>query len=233
MQTFACLNCEAEFTRPPTRGQRPRWCPDCVGLRLRWKPCVACGEMAAIHVSSRTCSSACAEGARSAAVEARRQKRLPVLHPNPDPLTWLPARHPAVTPRRHASLPGQIFVSGRCAWCEESFTALAADWERRSVYCSKRCGRAAAKARRGHFSPTPAVRAAIYERDGWVCQLCFEPVDPELGPSDIWAATLDHIVCRSWTLIPDHRPENLRLAHRWCNSVRSDETHYPGEVLAA
>lgn len=77
------------------------------------------------------------------------------------------------------------------------------------------------------------VRAAIYERDRWTCQLCFEPVDPDLGPSDAWAATLDHIVCQSWGEEPDHSPANLRLAHRWCNSVRGDETYYDATILAA
>lgn len=68
----------------------------------------------------------------------------------------------------------------------------------------------------------PAKRTAIYDRDGWVCQLCFDPVDQSLDPNDRWAATLDHIECRSWTLVPDDRPENLRLAHRACNSARRD-----------
>jgi 5-methylcytosine-specific restriction endonuclease McrA len=75
----------------------------------------------------------------------------------------------------------------------------------------------------------PQVRLAIYERDGWVCQLCHEPVDPDLDQSDVWGATLDHIECQSWALIPDHRPTNLRLAHRWCNSARGDE-RYPDAV---
>jgi 5-methylcytosine-specific restriction endonuclease McrA len=80
---------------------------------------------------------------------------------------------------------------------------------------------------------TRATRLAVYERDGWICQLCFEPVDPNLPHLDNWAATLDHIVCRAWTDEPDHSPENLRLAHRWCNSVRGDETYYQPDVLAA
>lgn len=63
-------------------------------------------------------------------------------------------------------------------------------------------------------------RMAIYERDGWVCQLCGDPVDPELKGNDRWAATLDHVVPRSMTLFPDDSPENLRLAHRSCNSKR-------------
>ncbi len=65
-----------------------------------------------------------------------------------------------------------------------------------------------------------AERLAIYERDGWTCQLCGEEVPQDVDPNDKLAPTLDHIECRSWVLIPDHSPENLRLAHRSCNASR-------------
>lgn len=65
-------------------------------------------------------------------------------------------------------------------------------------------------------------RRAIYDRDGWVCQICHEPVDRELDPQDRMAATLDHVVPRSLTLFPDDSPANLRLAHRSCNSRRGN-----------
>ena len=63
-------------------------------------------------------------------------------------------------------------------------------------------------------------REAIYERDGWICQLCDEPVDQTLDPNHAWSATLDHIVPQS--VSPELRtdPSNLRLAHRWCNARR-------------
>lgn len=67
-----------------------------------------------------------------------------------------------------------------------------------------------------------AERHAIYDRDGWVCQLCGDDVPRGLDPNDKLAPTLDHIECRSWALIPDHSPENLRLAHRSCNASRRD-----------
>ena len=65
-------------------------------------------------------------------------------------------------------------------------------------------------------------RLAIYERDGWVCQICMKPVDRNAAAQDRLAPTLDHIECRSWVLIPDDRPENLRTAHRACNSARGN-----------
>ncbi|MBM4558217.1 hypothetical protein GS466_24840 [Rhodococcus hoagii] len=63
-------------------------------------------------------------------------------------------------------------------------------------------------------------RLAIYERDGWVCQLCGHEVRSDLHPNHALAATLDHIAPRSTTLYADDSPENLRLAHRRCNSAR-------------
>lgn len=68
------------------------------------------------------------------------------------------------------------------------------------------------------------VRLAIYDRDGWVCQLCDLPVDRDLHFSHRMAATLDHIECQSWALIPDHSESNLRLAHRSCNAARGNRS---------
>ena len=73
----------------------------------------------------------------------------------------------------------------------------------------------------GHFIPR-VERLAIYERDEWTCQLCLGAVDLSLYFNDRMAATLDHIEPQSAALIADHRPENLRLAHRACNSRRSN-----------
>lgn len=67
---------------------------------------------------------------------------------------------------------------------------------------------------------SPRDRLAIYERDGWACQICLEPVVPDLDPQHRMAATLDHIAPRALTLFPDDSPQNLRLAHRACNSAR-------------
>lgn len=76
-------------------------------------------------------------------------------------------------------------------------------------------------ARHGNAVPRK-VRLEIYERDAWTCQLCHEPVDPDLHPNDRMAATLDHVECQSWALVPDHSVDNLRLAHRACNSRRNN-----------
>lgn len=62
-------------------------------------------------------------------------------------------------------------------------------------------------------------RKAIFERDGWVCQLCLKPVDRSLPSGDPGAPTIDHVV--PVALGGDHADDNLRLAHRWCNNSRN------------
>ena len=118
------------------------------------------------------------------------------------------------------------FASGACAWCSAPFVQ---DMRVTGVpmrYCTAKCARLyhkhAERQRRGQFTIARTERLAIYERDGWVCQLCGGPVDRELPPSSMWAASLDHIECQSWTLVPNHAASNLRLAHRMCNSLRGD-----------
>lgn len=112
-------------------------------------------------------------------------------------------------------------TSGPCGWCGTAFTVRA---NVPAGFCSRGCRTSERARRRGRFKIRPADRLAIYERDGWVCQLCMTPVDREAHYLDDQAPSLDHIECRSWALIPDHSPENLRLAHRLCNSFRGDES---------
>ena len=56
----------------------------------------------------------------------------------------------------------------------------------------------------------------MYERDGWVCQLCIEPVDPELRYPDHMSASLDHVIPLSRG--GHHTWENVQLAHLICNT---------------
>ncbi|SMB77311.1 HNH endonuclease [Acinetobacter baumannii] len=64
----------------------------------------------------------------------------------------------------------------------------------------------------------PSRRLSIYERDDWMCKICGEPVDHDADVGDNMAPSLDHIVPRS--LGGGHESENLRTAHRVCNSRR-------------
>ena len=95
------------------------------------------------------------------------------------------------------------------------------------VPCSGGCGRNVTTARgenpkcrrcrRGLALPK-AIRMGIYDRDGWTCGICLEPVSRTAPPNDPWAPTLDHVLPRA--LGGSDELDNLRLAHRWCNTVR-------------
>lgn len=55
----------------------------------------------------------------------------------------------------------------------------------------------------------------VFNRDSWICQLCLEPVDPNLVHPDPRSKSLDHIVPLSKG--GDHSYANTQLAHLVCN----------------
>lgn len=120
---------------------------------------------------------------------------------------------------------GLPLVSGPCNWCGEEFVG-----QPMTRYCSKRCASNMGWKKqydlRGAFTISPKARLAIYERDGWTCQICNTPVPKDATHGDYLYATLDHIIPQSHQLIPDHSPANLRLAHMWCNAKRGNRVEY-------
>lgn len=120
------------------------------------------------------------------------------------------------------TLSKRVWVQGACLVCSEQFISQGAA----SRYCSRDCRRVA---RSGSRWISFEDRRGIYDRDDWLCQICYEPVSSEYHMHDPWSPTLDHIIPRS-AGGPDD-PENLRLCHLWCNSVRGDLSHYTDEDL--
>lgn len=110
--------------------------------------------------------------------------------------------------------------------CDECRSAVAKEHRQYAVRVAEREGASLHRKYRREGSQdqfiSRADRLSIYERDGWVCQLCGEPVDRSLSGRDRMGATLDHVIPRSLTLWPDHSSTNLRLAHRACNSARGN-----------
>lgn len=73
---------------------------------------------------------------------------------------------------------------------------------------------------------TNSERHSIYQRDSWTCWLCLEVVDHSLiGTTSEWRPSLDHITPRSHG--GSNHPDNLRLAHFWCNVIRRDDRYAP------
>lgn len=92
-------------------------------------------------------------------------------------------------------------------------------------YCSERCKDRVHSGQR-EFWIARWRRIAIYERDNYTCQICFQPVEPtEPGDWHPLMPTLDHIVHQSKG--GDHSDDNLRTAHAICNSMRSDNEDVP------
>jgi len=62
------------------------------------------------------------------------------------------------------------------------------------------------------------VPSVVFERNGWVCQLCHESVDKALHGWHRMAATIDHIIPLKEGGL--HCYSNIQLAHRSCNSKK-------------
>ena len=95
--------------------------------------------------------------------------------------------------------------------------------------CSNRCSR---ELRRRHFvrkagvradrvsaSPEPPIISAeIFERDGWICQLCLDPVDVLATHPEPCAPVIDHIIPIALNGL--HVRANVQCAHSRCNTMK-------------
>lgn len=110
-----------------------------------------------------------------------------------------------------------------CASCGQAFVPF-----RRWKVCSYAChleresrAQALRRLKRAGYRPADPdffTRPQVYRRDGWICQLCYEPIDPELKWPDPGSVTLDHVVP-----IADggaHTLENVQAAHASCNCAK-------------
>lgn len=76
-------------------------------------------------------------------------------------------------------------------------------------------------ARRGAAIIGPAMSIEqLGERDGWRCHLCTRRVNRALGYAHAMSPTFDHLTPVSYG--GTDAPENLRLAHRVCNTRRGN-----------
>jgi hypothetical protein len=71
------------------------------------------------------------------------------------------------------------------------------------------------------LSPHVPWRQALFERDGGICYLCLLPV--ERGGMGLLGPTRDHLIPQAHDGRND--AHNWRLAHEYCNNMRSDAPH--------
>lgn len=263
--SYECGACGSWVERPPTRGQAPKWCPDCQRRGNRPRPCRGdCGALV-VGTGPTYCSEGCRPVARAgtrrgdalrrAAKAARGTKARRVFKHGPCVVCR--------TSTTSRNTPGATYCSDRCA--EKTRVGECANCDRpfrysggaRQQYCSVSCSTEGAafavwrdcvcgvefagyrsattcqdcRRKDGHWI-APGLRAELYERDNHTCLLCFEPVDYSADPKvGDWAPTLDHIIPRSQG--GSDLPENLRTAHRWCNSALGDGTRYTEDDFTA
>ncbi len=77
------------------------------------------------------------------------------------------------------------------------------------------------RARKRGNGTAPYRDMNIFERDGWRCHLCGQPIDPNTPRNDRRGASIDHLVPISKGG-PD-TPENVAAAHLICNQRRNNQ----------
>lgn len=107
-------------------------------------------------------------------------------------------------------------MDGTCARCGSAFSTFTTVPKR---YCSNRCMKKAAKERRDAAKRGVFVeevwRPVVYERDGFICQICHRPVKMAAKVPHPKAPTLDHII--PLAAGGTHEYANVQLAHFACN----------------
>lgn len=122
-------------------------------------------------------------------------------------------------------------------FCSIPCRALLAQIDESTYYLNKRdrerhYSRLRRRLLRGARTSQTVRRYEIYQRDGWICQICFGKVISGTHWNDPKSATLDHIVPLSRG--GRHEPLNVRLAHMGCNSRKGNrcpEVQRPNQVL--
>ena len=112
----------------------------------------------------------------------------------------------------------------RCKSCGRWFTPK--DTGRKN-YCSAECFKAADRARRDkrlsrNGKPDMTVTLTrLYMRDGGVCQICGRHIDFDCDSNSDYYPSIDHIKPLAKGGL--HRWDNVQLACRKCNTLKSDE----------
>jgi 5-methylcytosine-specific restriction endonuclease McrA len=120
-----------------------------------------------------------------------------------------------------AAANGQRYCSARCRSRNGNRKPASRDARRNADYRRR--------ARKKDAFVANVYRREIWERDGFTCQLCGDPLDmdavghnPAVEPYNPLAPTIDHII--PLAAGGTHEPANVQSAHFICNSVKGDRT---------
>lgn len=199
------------------------------GTPLPEARCADCGvDMPGAHMGRVRCESCASERARARRSEqagAQRRSREPRecyrCGKQTEPTTHarklcVPCTRVRAYPCSDESCDRPTFSMGLCAMhykrvkrAEGAWASEPWDDRRRNNYHKRRALKAGSSA-------GPAFsNADVFERDGWVCGLCGEPVSPDVVYPAPLSASLDHVVPLSRG--GAHSFANSQLAHLACN----------------
>jgi 5-methylcytosine-specific restriction endonuclease McrA len=136
---------------------------------------------------------------------------------------------PKPTPKPAPAVKGGFWWSGNCFICQKPFVS-----EFGHNTCSDNClslknkdrMRRRSQSRRAREKKAFVERVSpkkVFDSNGWICQICFEPVDPDSQDVNT-RATLDHVIPLAKG--GKHSYENTQLAHGLCNSTKRDLLDY-------
>lgn len=101
---------------------------------------------------------------------------------------------------------------------------------RARLFCSRVCRKRYAKkgdarnhrqrARKYGVAYEPINSIKVFERDGWICGICHDPIDPKISWPDDRSKSLDHIIPMSKG--GGHVWSNVQAAHLGCNVDKAD-----------
>ena len=107
--------------------------------------------------------------------------------------------------------PVQLWAPARTALSKSRRRTTSA----RSAYQARMRAQGVMDADADRFDPR-----AVYQRDGWVCQVCKKPIDRNAVWPDPWSVTLDHKV--PVTKQGAHTIQNTQTAHWLCNVIKGN-----------
>lgn len=218
-QRFCSRLCNKRF-HGPAENARHRDRLKALGLygKNANKTCKACGQ-SGVRADADYCSRACSQRVYRARMRGTDSTAL-MLYKKPAPT------HDTLIV---AGFTKAIFVAGECNYCGTYFVGKSPSQGNIKRFCSITCtqkhgnknGKHIRRERIKQQRTAHVYRQQIYKRDNYTCQLCNEPVNMTLNPQADMAPSLDHIIplAKGGT----HSPGNVQLAHRLCNSYKSDQ----------
>lgn len=247
MEEPTCRDCGA-LVEPPAKGKVPQRCPACTrkerARRVREKRRAQSPWNAGEHrlTTCRDCGveikaswqgqlpKRCSECDRKDC--ARRVAALRARRYSPPDSVYVCVDCNQRAPRKSPNGP----LPKRCEDCAEAYAAKQATaWRQgskaqRRAYEKRWRARNPEKVRAKNHKRRAALwrvafeiftSAEIFERDGWVCQLCGYRIDPSVKWPHPRSASLDHIVPVSKH--GPHTRENTQLACLCCNLAKKDK----------